>query len=244
MMNPKTHDIVLSASNHKYLCFWISAPYKGGSKWNQYNWSARPELREHISALVNEFVEFLGHVVRILRAVIAKGVNPIICLELPALCAYWNMTQMQDFLSEFCLDTVVFHGCAYGLVAKSAKHRGMPIKKPWKVACNHPLLIQMLRRTCTCESKHAPCAGSETSATENYTTDLAEQVHKVLDYIRSNELWSHRVGSSGQRSSPEVTSAAPSAPAVLMAPKTYAEPDAKRSRPAASAAGLRGGAAA
>ena len=73
----ETGSVIAAVSAHN-VCIWISAPCKGGSKWNQHNWCTRPELRPHILELVNEFVFFISYVIRILRAVKSKGYDPII----------------------------------------------------------------------------------------------------------------------------------------------------------------------
>ena len=221
MDRPETHRAVIEAGSANNVCFWISAPCKGGSKWNQFNWVAHPELRPHISGLVQQFAVFLTNVIKILRAVRARGFRPIICIELPSSCAYWYMLLMLQFLDEFGLQTTVFHGCAYGLKAQFEPNIGRPIKKSWTVATSHPVLKSALHRTCICKLPHAQCAGRETSGTENYTEEFAAHFHTLLDYIASNDLWQQGhdgVHCSGPSSAPCLVAAAPcsSSPPTIM----------------------------
>ena len=104
MYKPSTHDIAVDANT----CVWISAPCKGGSRWNQRNWHCLPSVRPRILELVQEFVMFLNVVIRILRRVFERGYKPIVCFELPSHCAYWHMILVQDFIDEFGLSCVRF----------------------------------------------------------------------------------------------------------------------------------------
>ena len=44
-----------------------------------------------------------------------KGIRPIIALELPQSCSYWDREAMDAMLSKFNLRTVVTDGCAFEL---------------------------------------------------------------------------------------------------------------------------------
>ena len=226
MFQSVTHDVVVEAACADNVCLWISAPCKGGSRWNQYNWCVRPELRPHISRLVLEFITFLTHVIKIIRRIRDRGFDPSICLELPESCAYWYMILMQQFLDEFDLRTVVFHGCAYGLKAQHPPNVGKPIMKPWKVATSHPVILMGLERRCKCTVPHAACAGKETSGTENYTFEFAGHFHKLLDYIVANNIWNHK----HRALSSSLLSTGVASPACCALPPTLgvmAEPPAK-----------------
>ena len=66
----------------------------------------------------------------------------------------------------------------YGLVAESGPHKGMPIKKPWRVACVNSSLPSDLSSKCSGVHEHVPCAGSLTKGTENDTPEIVSIVHK------------------------------------------------------------------
>ena len=55
------------------------------------------------------------------------------------------------------------------------------IKKPWKVATNMPTLHQQLSKyTCSANRDHAPCEGSDTKLTENYTVEMTRCIHNAF----------------------------------------------------------------
>ena len=58
--------------------------------------------------------------------------------------------------------------------------KGVPIKKPWSLACNVSMVRDALHKTCDGQHKHAPCAGRDTRETEGYTDLLADKVHEVF----------------------------------------------------------------
>ena len=48
------------------------------------------------------------------------------CFELPDRNAYWDSIALHECLCEFGMDSVVIHGCAYGLVVKHGDNAGRP----------------------------------------------------------------------------------------------------------------------
>ena len=74
-----------------------------------------------------------------------------------------------------------FDGCVYGLVAEKGPVAGMPIKKPWRVACSPgSSLPSYLNQRCDGSHEHTPCAGVNTVATQGYTDDICKLIHKSI----------------------------------------------------------------
>ena len=109
-------------------------------------------------------------------------------------CRYWTTPTMDSFLGEFGMKIAITHGCAFGLVGKHGNNAGIPIKKPWKIASNHPIFLGTFPRKCQCLESiaHAECAGNETTETENYPPAMAEDVHWLLEYLTTNNLMRKR----------------------------------------------------
>ena len=62
----------------------------------------------------------------------------------------------------------------YGLVATNGRDAGMPIQKPWRVACSpNSTLPNLLCKRCDGSHDHTPCAGSNTLLTQGYTPEIA-----------------------------------------------------------------------
>ena len=71
-----------------------------------------------------------------------------------------------------------FDGCMFGLVSKK---EGKPIKKPWLFKTTMETLCEAFHdKTCDASHQHAPCAGQDTQATEQYTPAITEKVHKAF----------------------------------------------------------------
>ena len=123
-----------------------------------------------------------------------KWFDPIIIVELPDSCVYWDSDSLNQFTDAFGMRSEVCHGCAYGLTAQFGKDLGSPIKKPWRIAANSPVFLGHFPRKCWCppNTKHIPCAGRETQLTENYPPLFASVFHDLFCYIVENNITTKR----------------------------------------------------
>ena len=110
----------------------------------------------------------LSEVIGIIDSVKAQGFDPIVLMELPHSCSYWEAKEVIEMLTRFGMRTVVTDGCAFGLKARFGKNAGLPIKKPWRIAGNSPVFLGAFPRRCSCprHTYHVPCVGQETIYTE------------------------------------------------------------------------------
>ena len=79
----------------------------------------------------------------------------------------------------------------YGLVAVHGRDAGMPIQKPWRVACSpNSCLPSLLNQRCDGSHAHTPCAGRNTLLTQGYTPRIVDLVHKSIsdDIARMNSV--------------------------------------------------------
>ena len=180
---------VLRALNGNFgsqILIWVSFPCTGGSSWQTLNWykgthATRERILEHQRLFYRLWIN-LERIESEIRRVGAK-----MAIEWPRHCAYWHWDCVQEFLARNDLHSVNMDGCAYGLVARYGSLKGQPIKKPWRIATNMPELRQRLSRRCACTSAHAPCEGRDTSETEAYTDEMAEQIHRAFrDHCHSH----------------------------------------------------------
>ena len=64
----------------------------------------------------------------------------------------------------------------------SIRGNGMPIKKPWRVACSpSSSLPKYFNKQCDSSHEHVHCAGSCTLKTQGYTPEVVKQVHVSLN---------------------------------------------------------------
>ena len=113
---------------------FFSSPCTGGSPWQRINL-----LRGGDRMLVR----LKGHwkLFKQLRAsfekvaIHAMSVGARIFVEWPRGCAYWNDKRVSGFLTKYGFSFADFDGCMYGLIAAYGSTQGMPIRKPWRIAC-------------------------------------------------------------------------------------------------------------
>ncbi len=98
-----------------------------------------------------------------------------------------------DFLAKHQFKFADFDGCMYGLVAEGGRDHGMPIMKPWRVACSpNSSLPRFLNLKCDRSHVHTHCAGSYTLGTQGYTPKIVDNVHKSLNADgnkKSSDSW-------------------------------------------------------
>ena len=97
--------------------------------------------------------------------------------------------------------------------------KGVPIKKPWSLACNVVAMRDALHRTCDRQHVHAPCAGRDTKETEGYTDSLVDKVHECfLQYCDTLRSVSHDILSAVAMPFVESANPQPSLPTALRCP--------------------------
>ena len=117
------------------------------------------KLRKHITTYKRLWQHF--------KKAASQGIEQggIVINEWPRSCRYWRDKDVVAFFEHYNMSYVDFDGCMVGLT--SAK--GVPIKKPWRIATNCNEIIEALSNLkCNGSHKHCPCAGSETKKTEGY----------------------------------------------------------------------------
>ena len=158
---------------------WFSAPCTGGSTWQFINLRRGPEtvakIRLHwklFKRLWNAFERVASH---------ALSVGARVLIEWPRRCAYWKNDRVVKFLSKHGFVNADFDGCMYGLVATKGGDAGMPIQKPWRVACSpNSSLPSLLNKRCDGSHDHTPCAGVNTLLTQGFTQDIVNVVHQSI----------------------------------------------------------------
>ena len=103
-----------------------------------------------------------------------------LAMEWPRQCAYWQEIDVQQFVREYGLQSVYVDGCMFGLVSIHGSTSGIPIRKPWRIDTNSPVLMQHLARVCDGSHAHTSCAGADTKESEGYTDDMVAAVHQAF----------------------------------------------------------------
>ena len=99
------------------------------------------------------------------------------------------------FLTKHGFVNADFDGCMCGLVAEKGPMAGIPINKPWRVACSpNSSLPRLLNKKCDRSHDHTPCAGANTLGTQGYTDDVCKIVHQSIQYDNA------RIGTLNQSS--------------------------------------------
>ena len=111
----------------------------------------------------------------------ALNVGARVFVEWPRQCRYWGTPTVRKFLAKHNFVNADFDGCMYGLVAGRGEVQGMPIKKPWRVACSpNSSLPSLLHKRCDRSHEHTRCAGVNTLATQGYTEAICKLVHQSI----------------------------------------------------------------
>ena len=167
----------------KYDALWLSCPCTGGSMWVCINWArgerVRQKIREHWALFHRIWASF------VVVAEHALKVGARVFIEWPRGCSYWREPCVMEFLAKHNFVFADFDGCMYGLVAKGGNSNkvGMPINKPWRVACSpNSSLPRFLNKKCDRSHQHTHCAGSFTKGTQSYTPEIVKQIHRSLNF--------------------------------------------------------------
>ena len=111
-------------------------------------------------------------------------------MEWPRRCAYWKNDRVVKFLNKHGFVFADFDGCMYGPVTTKGRDAGMPIQKPWRVACSKDsCLPDLLNKRCDGSHDHTPCAGPNTLLTQGYIPEIVNIVHQSItqDIARMNK---------------------------------------------------------
>ena len=158
---------------------WFSAPCTGGSTWQFINLKRGPETVAKIKLHWKLFKRLWAAFE--LVATHALNVGARVFVEWPRRCAYWRNDRVVKFLTAHGFINADFDGCMYGLVATKGRDAGMPIQKPWRVACSpNSCLPTMLNKRCDGSHDHTPCAGQNTLLTQGYTPEIVQIVHQSI----------------------------------------------------------------
>ncbi len=96
--------------------------------------------------------------------------------EWPRYNLAWSFPEVQKFWQQFSFEDVKLDGCMYGL-----QHRGVPVKKPWKLRCSVKGGITSMARLCDGRHEHAPCLGGDVAKRSAfYTPEMCRLAAKCL----------------------------------------------------------------
>ena len=168
---------------------WFSAPCTGGSTWQFINLKRGPETVAKVKLHWKLFKRLWAAFEVVAEHALSVGARAFI--EWPRRCAYWKHDRVVKFLAKHRFKFADFDGCMYGLTATSGGMAGMPIHKPWRVACSpSSCLPELLNRRCDGSHEHTPCAGQNTLLTQGYTPEIAKIVHQAIvkDIAAHNRL--------------------------------------------------------
>ena len=178
------------------ILVWISIPCTGGSPWQRINVFKSERARALVEGHYRLF-RALFHNVKIIAEYV-RSHGGYIAIEWPKACAYWMEQDVVEFIHSQGLQSVYLDGCMFGLVSQHGSSAGQPIRKPWRVDTNSPVLCQHLARVCDGSHSHVPCQGSDTKDTEGYTDELVACIHKAFDaQCQLNRFAHQRIASAG-----------------------------------------------
>ena len=168
---------------------WFSAPCTGGSTWQFINLKRGPATVAKIQLHWKLFKRLWAAFEVVAEHALHVGAR--VFVEWPRRCAYWKNDRVAKFMAKHRFVNADFDGCMYGLTAASGSDAGMPIQKPWRVACSPgSSLPALLNRRCDGSHDHTRCEGKNTLLTQGYTPEIAKLVHKaiVADIAAANKL--------------------------------------------------------
>ena len=161
------------------ILVWISIPCTGGSPWQRINVAKSERARWLVEGHYRLFRALWNNVKKV--ATYVNKLGGYIAIEWPKLCAYWQEADVLSFVQVQGLQSVYLDGCMFGLVSKHGQSMGTPIRKPWRVDTNSPVLCQHLARVCDGSHRHAVCQGKDTKDSEGYTDELVATIHEAFE---------------------------------------------------------------
>ncbi len=111
---------------------------------------------------------------------VAQSVGAVIVIEWPRACRYWHHDRVKRAIQKFGLQIYDFDGCMYGIKSILPGTLGAPIRKPWRIATNCPIIGNAFSVKCDGSHSHTPCEGGDTKQTENYSRRLADRFHRAF----------------------------------------------------------------
>jgi hypothetical protein len=105
----------------------------------------------------------------------------------------WQLQEVQDLEEEYDMQKQQFEGCKLGLVARSGKHTGQPLRKAWTMSTNIEVLGEILaqyrcvgRHRC---DNHVPIEGEHTNQSGKYPALMAyEMVGAYNQWVKEWEI--------------------------------------------------------
>ena len=104
-----------------------------------------------------------------------------VILEWPDRCMYWDDEDYVEFFKKYGFSFVKFDGCMYGLIAAFGKGKGLPIRKPWRIALVNTCLPEFLNKRCDGNHEHTPCEGENTLYSQGYTPQIVKAIHQAIN---------------------------------------------------------------
>ncbi|CAJ1414310.1 unnamed protein product [Effrenium voratum] len=91
--------------------------------------------------------------------------------RLPMVVKFWQELDHQGRCHDIFVD-----GCQYGI-----QHKGVPVKKPWRIRVTDPMHFHHIARECPMDHRHAPCLGGGLpERTGRYSPEFCRAVSKAL----------------------------------------------------------------
>ena len=158
---------------------WFSLPCIGGCPWQSVNIRLGPDAERRIRGYLGLFAIMFRNALQLMA--VAQDAGATIVIEWPRACRYWHYNRVRRALDRFGLSMYDFDGCMYGIKSILPKTRGTPIRKPWRIATNSPIIGQAFSQKCDgFHPAHAPCAGGDTRQTEGYSRRMADKFHRAF----------------------------------------------------------------
>ena len=158
---------------------WAAIPCTGGSTWQHINKhlpGGGIRLRRHWRL----FRKLWHNFEPLAEMTLSKGGH--VAIEWPRGCQYWKVPRVARFLQRNKLMISDFDGCMVGVTDL----KGVPIKKPWRIATSSPRIWGALQGLkCNKHEFHAQCRGAACKATEDYSLQLAARIHNAF----AKEAW-------------------------------------------------------
>ena len=162
--------------NHQHIMLFASMPCTGGSLWgniNRHKQGGEAKLRKHWSLFRKIWKCFEE------CAILVLNLGGCVALEWPKGCRYWQWDFVKAFLECYNFSHTCFDGCTLDL--RSSVDSSKFIKKPWMPASTCPSLSQVFQHnSCKHDHEHVPCAGVDTTLTEQYTMPMVVRVHEAF----------------------------------------------------------------
>ena len=157
---------------------WFSMPCIGGCPWQTVNINGGPDAVRRIRGYWALFDKMFKNALQVMA--VAQSVGAIIVIEWPRACRYWHRDRVKRAMQHFNLELYDFDGCMYGIKSILPKTSGTPIRKPWRIATNCPIIGKAFSVKCDGSHSHTPCEGGDTKQTENYSRRFADRFHRAF----------------------------------------------------------------